>query len=273
MRILIFILFFSSAPFILAQEEISRISELQKIYFIAETNSLTANLVNPAALSCDKDDDGFLLSYDFLETQSQGNTLASLSLGSLGFSYQDIYTLNGLKLTNYGINLSVGGDFFSFGTSNRIVNVKYAESEKSHFLIDAGAIFQPLPILSIGFLASNIGNVKLDSLQYQQIYSIGARLSFVKNFFDVFIQTDFKESDELNTNVQASAGFSIKPVSFLEFRTWVIGTKELINEGIITAIFRIENGLILSAATHFNSEQEKTRYNLMVALPLQTINF
>ncbi|MCW8849759.1 MAG: hypothetical protein OQJ81_07255 [Melioribacteraceae bacterium] len=273
MRIILFILLFVCTSIQFAQGGISKISELQKIYFISETNSLTANLVNPAALSINDNDDGFLLSYDFLETQSQGNTIASLSLGSLGFSYQDIYSYNGLKLTNYGINISVGGDFFSFGTSNKIVTVKYAEREKSHFIIDAGAILQPLPILSIGFLASNISDVKLDSLQYQQIYSVGARISFVKNIFDVFVQTDFKDSDELNTNVQASAGFSIKPVNFLEFRTWVMGTKELINEGIVTAIFKIENGLILSASTHFNSDQEKTRYNLMVALPLQSINF
>lgn len=268
--IILLLLFFTN---LFAQRDINRISELQKIYFISETNSLTTNFVNPAALSIGKNDDGFLLSYDFKETNKQGNTLGALSLGNLGFSYQNIYNINNLQLTNYALNLSVGGDLLSFGTSNKIVTIKYSESQKSHFIIDAGVIIQPLPILSIGLLASNIGDIKLDSLQYNQFYSVGAKISFVKNIFDVFIQTDFMNSEELNTNIQGSAGFSIKPVNFLELRTWVMGTKNLINEGILTALFKIENGLILSASAHFNDEQEQTRYNAMIAIPLQTINF
>lgn len=273
MKIFFFILFFIYCSAIIAQKEINKISELQKIYFISETNSLTSNFVNPAALTTGKNDDGFLIGYDFFETKTQGNTIASLSLGSLGFTYQNIYSFENMQLTNYGLNISVGGDFFSFGTSNKIINVKSGQKEKSHFIIDAGVIFQPIPIISFGLLASNIGNVKIDSLQYQQIYSVGSRISLIKNIIDVFVQTDFRNSDELNLNVQATAGFSLRPINLLELRTWFRGTKEIINEGILTALFKIENGLIVSASTHFNSNQEKTRYNLMLAVPLQTIDF
>lgn len=69
------------------------------------------------------------------------------------------------------------------------------------------------------------------------------------------------------------AGFSLKPIKFIELRTWLLGTKNLINEGIITGIFKIENGIILSASAHFNSEKEKSRYNIMIGLPLKTITF
>ena len=97
-------------------------TDLQKIYFIAETNSLTTNFVNPAALSINKNDDGLLLSYDFFEEQNQGNTLASLSMGNLGFVYQDIYNINNLRLSTYSLNLSVGGNFLSIGSANKIIN-------------------------------------------------------------------------------------------------------------------------------------------------------
>ena len=155
----------------------NNLSELQKIYFIAETNSLTTNFVNPAALSINKNDDGLLLSYDFFKEQIQGNTLASLSMGNLGFVYQDIYNINNLRLSTYSLNLSVGGNFLSIGSANKIVNINYGEYQKSSFLLDAGIIIQPIPYLSIGFIAKNIGNVKIDSIKYDQSYTLGGKIT------------------------------------------------------------------------------------------------
>ncbi len=273
MKLFTFVFIIISSISLFGQTEISRLSELQRIYFIAETNSLTSNFVNPAALSINQNDDGFLFGYDFFETKNQGNSMASLSMGNLGFVYQDIYNLQNLRLTSYALNISVGGELLSFGTSNKVINVKYGAEEKSHFAIDAGLIFQPLSFISIGLLASNINKVEIDSLQYQKGYSIGARISIVENLFDIFAQTDFKERKELNTNVTASAGFSLQPISFLELRTWVMGTKDLIDEGIASAIFKLDGGFMLSASAHFNSDKERTRYNAMLAIPLQTISF
>lgn len=258
---------------LIAQTDFNNLSELQKIYFIAETNSLTANFVNPAALSTNKNDDGLILSYDFFEKQNQGNTLASLSMGNLGFVYQDIYNINNLRLTTYSLNLSVGGNFLSIGTSNKIININYDNTQESKFIIDAGIIIQPISILSIGFIAKNLSKTQIDSFNYHQAYSLGAKITLINNIFHLFIQSDFKKSNELNTNVQAMAGFSLKPIKFIELRTWLLGTKNLINEGIITGIFKIENGIILSASAHFNSEKEKSRYNVMIGLPLKTITF
>ena len=270
-RILIVILLLNSVCW--GQTDINRLSELQKIYFIAETNSLTTNFVNPAALSINKNDDGFLFAYDFLETKNQGTSLVSLSMGNLGFIYQDVYSIDNMRLTSYALNISVGGDLFSFGTSNKIINVAYIDGEKSHFTIDAGLIIQPSSIFSIGLLANNINNVEIDSFQYQQIYSVGARITIVYNLLDVFAQTDFKDSKELDANVVTSAGFSLKPLPFLELRTWLMGTKDFIDEGILSAVFNLDNGFIISASTHFNDQQERTRYNAMLAIPLQTISF
>ena len=52
-----------------------------------------------------------------------------------------------------------------------------------------------------------------------------------------------------------------------------MGTRQIIDEGILSAIFNIENGLILSTSVHFNDSNEKTRFNVMFALPLRTISF
>jgi hypothetical protein len=273
MKLKLFILLIIFYANIIAQIDINNLSELQKIYFISETNSLTANFVNPATLSTNKNDDGLILSYDFLEEKNKGNTLASLSMGNLGFVYQDIHSINDLRLSSYALNISVGGSFLSLGSSNKIVDVDYGDYKKSHFLIDAGIIIQPLPILSIGLLAKNLSKTEIDSIEYDQTYSIGANITLVNKIFNIFVQTDFRNSDELSTNVQAVAGFSVTPIEFLELRTWLQGTKNLVNEGIITGIFKIENGIIISASAHFNSEKERTRYNMMIGLPLKTLNF
>ncbi|MCB0742710.1 MAG: hypothetical protein KDC67_02305 [Ignavibacteriae bacterium] len=273
MKLFIFILFFLSGINLISQTDISRLSELQKIYFISETNSLTTNFVNPAALSMNKNDDGFLYSYDFFNTNNQGNSLASLSMGNLGFVYQDIYSFENSRLTSYALNLSVGGDLFSFGTSNKIINVTGLDNQTSYFTINAGFIFQPTEYFSLGFLASNINKLELDLFQYRRGYSVGAKIAIVRNVLNLFVQTDFKERKELSTNVSGSAGFSIQPINFLELRTWIMGNKNIIDEGILTAIFKLEGGFILSASAHFNDAREKTRYNAMLAIPLQTISF
>lgn len=258
---------------VFAQSEIGNLSELQKIYFISETNGLTTNVVNPAALGINKDDDGLMLSYDFFDKLNQGNSLASLSMGNMGFIYQDIKNIDNLRLTSYALNIAVGGDFLSIGSSNKIIDIDYGDRKKSVFTIDAGLTLQPLPFLSIAIVAKNLSNVKIDSLKYDQVYTIGGKINFIKDLLDVFVQTDFKKSTELNTNVQATIGFSLTPVNFFELRTWVIGTKNVIDEGILSAGIKIKNGMIITASAHLLSDKEKTRYNLMLALPLTTISF
>jgi hypothetical protein len=60
---------------------------------------------------------------------------------------------------------------------------------------------------------------------------------------------------------------------FLEIRTWIMGIKNIVYEGILSAVINLDNGFIISAAAHFNKEQERTRYNAILAIPLQTISF
>ena len=81
-KIICSILLFSSS--LCAQSEIARLSQLNRIFFITEINGLTANIVNPAGLSIKQGDDGFLFGYDFVETNIQGNSFVSLSMGNLG---------------------------------------------------------------------------------------------------------------------------------------------------------------------------------------------
>ena len=272
MKTLYFLIFLVFSISLSAQTEISNLSELQKIYFISETNGLTGNTVNPAALGIRNNDDGLLLSYDFMDKPDQGNKLVSLSMGNLGFVYQDIDNLGNLNLSSYAFNLSVGGDFLSIGSTNKIINIDYGDYNKSYFIINLGAIIQPVSFVSIAFTANNIGNSSIDSVKYDQIYTLGGRIAVFK-FIDLFIQSDFKDSSELNTNVQTSVGFSLTPLKFLEFRGWLKGTKNLVNEGILSAGLKIENGVIITSSVHINSEREKMRYNLMMALPLKTISF
>ncbi|MDP2365082.1 MAG: hypothetical protein Q8M94_15100, partial [Ignavibacteria bacterium] len=121
----IFIIIFILSTVLYAQQDIMRLTELQKIFFVSETASMAATSFNPAGMNMRRNNNGVVIGYDFDEFSNQGNSSAFLSTDYFGISYQDVYNINNVRLLNYAINLSIGNEFISIGTSNRYTIAKY----------------------------------------------------------------------------------------------------------------------------------------------------
>jgi len=251
-KIIYFILL--SISVLCAQPKIARLSQLNRIFFITETNGLTANIVNPAGLSIKQGDDGFLFGYDFV-------------------SYQDIYSYNNIRLQNYAVNLSLGGEFLAIGTSNKIVGARYPTYSKSVFNIDASLIFRPAKSVSIGFVARNLGEPEIDSLDFKRNYTAGLGIFLLNNVFQVFGEIDFAKYDEVNKNVSGSAGIVLQPVDIFELRAGAYRNPDKVYEGFLAFSFLIENSFRVMASARFNENKERTRYSAIIILPLQTVKF
>ena len=256
-----------------AQSEIARLSQMNRIFFITEINGLTANIVNPAGLSIKQGDDGFLFGYDFVETDIQGNSFVSLSMGNLGLSYQDIYSYSGIRLQNYAVNISLGGEFLAVATSNKIVAARYFDYTKSVFNVDASFILRPAKSVSIGFVARNLGEPNFDSLDFKRNYTAGLGIFLLNNVLQIFGEFDFTKNDEVNKNVSGSAGIVLQPVDIFELRAGAYRNPEKVYEGFLAFSFLIENSFRVMASARFNENRERTRYSAIIILPLQTVKF
>ena len=256
-----------------SQTNLPRISQVDRIFFISEIDGLTANIVNPAGLSIKPDDDGFLFSYDFVDFSNQGNSFASLSMGNFGFSYQDIFNYNNLRLQNYSINLSIGGEFLAIATSNKIVSVGYPTYSRDFFSVDAGIILRPANSVSLAFVARNLSEPEIDSLDFRRNYTAGIGLFLFNDAIKLFGEIDFGKNDTINKNVAGSVGIVLQPVDFLEVRAGAYRNPERIYEGFLAFNFLIENSFRFLISTRFNEQQERTRYSAMIVLPLQTVKF
>ena len=256
-----------------AQTNLARVSQANRIFFTSEIDGLTANIVNPAALSIKPDDDGFLFNYDFVELNRQGNSSASFSMGNFGFLYQDIYNFENIRVQNYSFNISIGGEFLAIATSNQIVDVSYTNYKNSVFNVDAGIIMRPAKSVSLSFIARNLSEPIVDSLDLSRNYTAGIGIFLFNDVIKIFGEVDFNKNNSINKDVAGNAGIVLNPVDILEIRAGAYRNPEKIYEGFVAASFLIENSFRLLVSTRFNENQEKTRYSAMIVLPLQTIKF
>ncbi len=270
-RIIILFAFLFNISF--AQPELSRLSQANRIFFISEISGLTSNLVNPAGLAVKPDDDGVLITYDFIDFNEQGNTFASLSMGDFGFSYQDIYRYNDIRIQSYSLNLSIGGEVLSIGTANKLMSIGYSKSDKQFFNIDIGLIFRPAESINLSFIARNLGEPAVNSLDFVRNYTLGAGISLFNEFLQLYTEIDIKEKTRVSSNLTGIAGIVLSPINFLELRLGVYKSPLKNYEGLLAFSFLIEKSFRLLASTRFNEEKERTRYSLMIVLPLQTVSF
>lgn len=256
-----------------AQDDLHRIPQVNRIFFISEIDGLTANIVNPAGLSIKPDDDGFLFSYDFVESNQQGNSFASFSLGNFGFSYQDIYNYSDIRMQSYSANLSIGGEFLAVATSNKIISLGYPTYSYDFFSIDAGIIMRPAKSVGLSFVARNLGEPIVDSLDFGRNYTAGIGIFLFNDMLKLFGEVDFNKSDEVSKDIAGNAGIILQPIGILEIRAGAYRNPEKIYEGFLAASFLIENSFRIMVSTRFNEDQETVRFSAMLVLPLQTVKF
>ncbi len=269
------------AGLIFGQQEMSRLTEMQKIFFVSEVSGLASTSYNPAAMSIRPNNNGVILGYDFDEIKEQGNSSVFLTMNNLGISYQDIYRINNIRMQNYAINLSIGNQYFSIGTINRYTMASYDSYKLKEFSFDAGIIIRPANFISFGLLARNLSEVSFDSLNYVRNYTAGIGFSFLNETLGLYIDGDFKDYSKFD-DVAGTIGLRIAPLNLFEFRGGIVlNPQDIIDlrenqpkvidlkyEAFISASFLIKNTIRVTASTRFNDKGERTRFSAVFAFPL-----
>ncbi|GMU95792.1 MAG: hypothetical protein HZC46_06425 [Ignavibacterium album] len=275
------ILFLIISNIVSAQVDIKRFSESQRIFFVAEEKNLLATTNNPASIGINDNNSGFILSYDFENLNYQGNSSAYISFNNFGFFYQDVYSINSVRLQNYAVSLSVGDDIISLGNSLRFINASYPDNDLNYFSFDGGILFKPLEFISFGLLARNINQIRLDSINYERYYSAGLGLFFLDKTFNLFAEAYFKDNSKID-NLTATTGLTITPIEILEIRAAVTLNPEdlkiirneqfqsidLNYESFLGASVKLFEAIKIGAAVFFNDRGEKTSFTTFIALPL-----
>jgi hypothetical protein len=281
MKNFIFIVVFIFASSLYAQQDITRLTELQKIFFVSETASMAATSLNPAGMSMRRNNSGVIIGYDFDEFSNQGNSSVFLSTDNFGISYQDVYNINNIRLLNYSINLSIGNEYISIGTSNRYTIAKYGSYDLDLFNLDAGIIVRPASFMSVGLLARNLSEVKFDSLNYLRNYTAGVSFMFFDQTLNLYADVDFKDNTRID-DLAGTVGLVVSPLNLFEFRGGVIlnpdnildlrnSVPRLVDlkyEAFVSASFLIKNTIRVTAGTRFNDAGERTRYSVVFGFPL-----
>lgn len=274
------------AGLLFAQENMTRLTEMQKIFFVSEASGLASTTYNPAAMSIKTDNNGVVLGYDFNDTKIQGNSSVFLTMDNIGISYQDIYNYRQVRLQNYSVNLSIGNEYFSIGTINRYTMAIYPSYELKEFSFDAGVILRPINFLSLGLIARNLSQTQFDSLNYIRNYTVGVGLHFFNETVNLYADADFVDNSKTD-DLAGTVGLVIAPLNLFEFRGGVIlnpanilelreGSPKLIDlkyEAFITASFLVKNSIRLTAGTRFNDKGERTRFSVIIGFPLSNSKY
>lgn len=282
-NIAILVFIFSVSVF--GQQDITRLTELQKIFFVSEASGIASNSLNPAGMSMRKDNNGILIGYDFDEFSNQGNSSVFLSSENIGISYQDVYSINNVRLLNYAINLAIGNEYMSIGTTNRYTIARYPGYELKLFSLDAGLILRPASFISFGLLARNLNEIRFDSLNYIRNYTAGIGLLFFNETFRLYADVDFVDNTKID-DLAGTLGFVLAPLNIFEFRGGVNlnpgnilelreGSPKLIDlkyEAFISASFLVKNTIRVTAATRFNDLGERTRFSVVLGFPLSQVS-
>lgn len=281
MKRLILLFFIAYCTGIFAQQKLTRLTEMQRIFFVAEASGLGSTSHNPASMAIRTNNTGVLFGYDFDEFSSQGNSSAIIAFNNFAFAYQDIYNINDVRLQNYTVNLSYGNEVISIGSSNRYTVAGYPSYQLKLFSFDAGFIFKPFSFLNFGFLARNLNEIKFDSIDYPRNYSAGVGIVFFDEKFSLYADADFKDNYKLK-NAVTTLGVVIIPIDILELRAGAtLNPDDLIvirdrtfqsidinYQAFISASFLVENSIRITAATRFNDRGEKTRFAAVIGFPL-----
>lgn len=286
MKILFTLIIFIQTNLLFAQQDITRLTELQKIFFVSEASGLASTSYNPAAMGIGVDNNGVILGYDFDDFKKQGNSSVFLTSNNIGISYQDIYNTGNIRLQNYSVNLSIGNEYLAIGTTNRYIIAKYSSYDLKLFSFDAGIILKPISFISFGLLARNLNEVTFDSLKYVRNYTAGIGLIFLDEALKLFADFDFKDNSKID-DISSSIGIVISPLNLLEFRGGVVLNPEdivdlrndnpkiidLKYETFISASFLIKNKIRITAATRFNDMGERTRFSAVFGFPFSSSGY
>ncbi len=258
---------------LLAQIAVPPQHELQRIFFITEVRGLTAATINPAGLSIQPDDDGVLLSYDFIETKERGNIEAAMSMGSLGFAFEEFPVMsNGeeQRFRMYSLSLAVGGKFLSVGTSNKLIDAGNASLVYS---VDAGFILQPVKGVMLAGVGRNLTEPAIPGYDFSRSYTAGFGLFLLERQIKLMAEADWNERTKFLDDARYRGALAISPVAGLEFRAGVFLTTGVTEQFFAQIQIPFAGGLSFTGSARINDAREFLRYSGAIMIPLQTAKF
>jgi hypothetical protein len=244
--------------------------------FITHELGAGSLLLNPGALSAMPGDDGVEL-YGFSDEEGDNQQFAfAMSMGGLGFAVQQAPWMVGseeLTLHVYRINLAVGGQVLSIGTSNKLYQLDYPHHQSREFGIDAGLHFQPLSFLQIAALALDCNEPVLDGHLINRRYLLGTALVFFNRSF--FLQQQIEASDEITRieDVTWQAGLVVRPWGRLEIGLGYKRDPVRPELFLAQATLPLPIGIEIGAALRSDKEFKSKLFAASLLLPLQTLRF
>jgi hypothetical protein len=250
--------------------------ELQRSLFITEARGLNASTLNPAGLSVQPDDDGVLLSYDFLETKERGNVEAAMSMSSLGFAFQEfpVFTNNTVqRFRTYALSLSVGGKVLSIGTVNKLIDTGDSPKASLVYSVDAGIILQPVTGVVLAGVARNLDEPVVRGYDFSRSYTAGLGLFFLDGQLKLMAEADWNEQTKFIDEARYRGAVAVSPWPGLEFRAGVFHAAGVTDQFFARIQIPFVGGLNFAGTARLDDARKFLRYSASIIIPLQTAKF
>ncbi len=255
-----------------AQKSAVPTHELPKTMFVTDAYGLTANLLNPAGLSTEPEDDGALISYDFFDTQDEGNVAAGLSMGNLGFIYQSFGEDINPRFRMYALSIGIGGRILSIGTVNKIIRID-GESGGDRVDLDAGFVLRPANGIKIAGVARNLAEPDDSNYDFTMNFTGGVELSTLSESIKILAEVSWDRKGKFSEDADYRGAISITPYAGFEFRVGAINTNGNTDQYFGQVFVPLSSGLKLIGSVRTDKDVAALRYSTSLAIPLQTVRF
>jgi len=277
-RYLIPLSIFIYTAFSLAQNNPLTASEMQRLLFITEASGTSATIVNPAGLARRPADDGLYANYSFDLDNDIKDANFCFSIGNIGLGYQNFMLnpdLENIELHYYRIGLAMGGRIFSFGTSNKLIDIQGNGVQERVFSVDAGFIFEPIKWITLAGYGRNLDEPFIKGIQYRREYTAGISLNTPENILRILFEGKWNESTLYFEDADFKAGFAISPLIGRELDIIIGGIRNLTYDEQYFAMIRVPiwGCIQAAAAIRVNQNWETQRFFTALLFPLQTVTF
>jgi hypothetical protein len=259
-----------------AQKVSVHTSEFQNLMFVTEAFGTSANLINPAGLARNKNDDGVLVNYNFNDHGVRDELNFNMSMGdlSLGMQEFDLKSRSDSSLMRlYRLGIAIGGSVLSFGTSNKFIELEDGSKRTRVFSLDAGFVLQPLPFITFAGLARDLDEPEIGGIQFHREYTAGVSFNLLQRHLRFLGQTGWNENTRYIEKARYKVGLAISPKE--DFDIILGGIQDPHEKEQFFAMLQVPiwGGIRLRAAARADDEGRMKKYLSSLTVPLQTVSF
>lgn len=273
-KIIIPLLFIAVQAF--AQASLHGIAEIQKVSFITEAFGFSGTVLNPAGLARRTNDDGAFLNYNINKKGTRNETNFNFSMGNLSFGLQE-FNLDELDtsplLKYYRIGMAIGGKYFSFGTSHKLIELEYPHHTTRTLGVDAGFVFQPVEWFTLAGFGRDLDEPELEDIQFSREYASGVSFNLFNRRVRFLGQAMWDDRVRYLENANYKYGIAFSPI---ENSSIIIGSAQnskAREEYFAMLQVPIWQGISLTLASRFDERGIVQKYYSAIYIPLRTVSF